>query len=156
MNRISEQNWPAEEPSRDFADTTVERLLASRLGSAETAPRVHRMAWLLVAAVLVSGVALGVALHGRMRPAHRANESLATASAQVAFPKPPETRFPAPEAVDTPVANTAASVRRTPSTLAAPVKAKSTVPAPSAPPRTPKVPACSCQRGYADVICDCY
>lgn len=152
MNRINEQSWPAQEPSANFAEATVERMLASPVSSVAKTTVHPRLVWLLVAAVLVSGAALGVALQGRTHHASRARESLPTASQVSAPAKPPAVLAPAALVAPALPSSKPSSERKPVAAVAAPPKAPSTVPAPS----KPKVPACNCQRGYSDVICDCY
>lgn len=150
MTRIDETLWPAQSPPHGFAEATVERMLAAE----RIAPKTMRSSrWLVLAlaAVFTSGVAYGLGLRGR--EASRPVEPSALLPAIVET-TPMVQRVPSIKPPSAPVVVSSrparASVR--PSAPAAVVAS----PVPVVPSGPPKIPACQCERGFSDVICDCY
>lgn len=153
MNRIDEKLWPAMEPPPEFADALVERLLASDAVPAVRSRRGYRLAAILLAAVFVSGAAFGLSAGVKKFGTSRAERALPFVKTSnipmqrrinyVTVPKGPQVIVSAMERA------TNKSIQAVPS---------SALPAviPSASSAPPRVPACQCQRGFADMICDCY
>jgi hypothetical protein len=152
MIRINENLWPVAKPPPEFADAVVERMLANGAPARLRVRRGRQLTGLLLAAVFVAGAAF--AIHGAAKKV--GTKSVETAVpltngkslsmqrrlVRVAVPTHSPLTMPAVQ-VSGRIAQPAASV----------VGAASVAPTPSAPPR---VPGCQCQRGFADMICDCY
>lgn len=158
MNRIDENNWPTRLPSANFVDVTVERLLENRVLPTVNGSSHHRLAWLLVAALLVSGVAFGVTLgvlrQGRTRQVPSIVTSVSTMSVKPVIRKAPPVSAraplaPVPKATEASVPTKPRLVKKL--TVAVPQESVS-----SATPPAPKVPPCGCERGFGDYMCDCY
>jgi hypothetical protein len=150
MTRISEVLWPVQSPPDGFAEATVERMLAVERGAPKTA-RSNRWLVLALAAVFVSGVAYGLGFRGReasqpldpiaLLPAMAATTPVVQRVPCVTPPRPPVMEFGHP--VRAPARSTASAA-----VVVAPIRL-----VPNGP---PKIPACQCERGFSDVICDCY
>ena len=150
MNRITEELWPADEPTHHFAEATVERMLAN-----PELPRIrntqhYRLAWLLLAAFFVTGVALGVAMRNREKAVQPAAQSVAPSRVGFEAPKVESHWQGAPAPIKLPNAKKTSVV--------APIVSPSAVHSATAPSPvpSPKVPPCGCERGFGDYICDCY
>jgi len=137
---------PAEQPPRGFAKVTVVRMLAVQRSPRRTAGN-HRWAIVGMAALLVSGVALGWGGRLQKRPPSTASTK-ALQFGQLTFKHVPCAVMPSVPKVTLPKRSTAGA--------RAAVAAASTTTAPVVPISTPKIPGCQCQRGFSDVICDCY
>ena len=150
MNRITEELWPADEPTHHFAEATVERMLAKpELPRIRHAPR-HRLAWLLLAAFFVTAVALGVAMRNREETVQPAAQSVAPSRVGFEAPKVESHWQGAPAPIKLPGAKK--------TSVAAPNVSPSAVHSATAPSPmpAPKAPPCGCERGFGDYICDCY
>jgi hypothetical protein len=150
MTSIRERDWPAQQPPADFAERAVSAMLSPmRLAPAPAGQ--HRKPYLywFLAALLASGSALGItwSRHYHGRPPVRL-------SAIQPLPVPNSlTRAPSISAAvrSAPALLKVAPVPKLMSNHAPKTQPKVTPPLP--PPRTP---ACQCERGFADFICDCY
>jgi hypothetical protein len=153
MSYINEELWPATEPPRDFSVSTVERMLITHSPAASGVGRRH-MVWLLVAAVFVSGVALGVGgLGARSRCIPQLRTT--TSAISVSSPSPQSPISPSSQVPQNERKMNVRSVHRAPSRrVVSPVAAPSA--SSSGTSVQPRVPPCRCERGYADFMCDCY
>lgn len=157
MNRIDENSWPVKKASESFAEATVDRLIREQQATVHRHPTHHRLAWLLVAALFISGVALGVALQERWRPASAVKGvPSALAGSTLPDPKPERVVVPVPLVTVTPPLPSHFPTPRKPvrrSASSVPTVVAPTVSANTRP--SPKVPPCGCERGFGDYICDC-
>lgn len=152
MRHLHEHYWPAREPPADFVESTVARMLAATNAPRNARLPMRRMVWLLAAALLVSGVALGF-VYARP-PTTRARPMPQNAEVVVAPPKPTLTKTVSTTTQPS-VSPTAKPLPKAPSAR----KGSSSKPKPnpvstSDPIR--RIPPCGCERGFGDYICDCY
>jgi hypothetical protein len=151
MTRIGENLWPAQQPPLGFTDATVERLLAATPLSTKTTGR-HRWMVLAMAAVFCSGMAYGWGVRGQMT--QRPPPTIATLP-HVGVTSTMQQRVKRVGLPEVPALQRSSAVRVPPRPSAA-----SAAPPPEpravAPSSAPKIPACQCERGFSDVICDCY
>ncbi|HMA94456.1 MAG TPA: hypothetical protein VKP30_17310 [Polyangiaceae bacterium] len=153
MNRIDEKLWPAMEPPPGFADALVERLLVSDAHTRTRSRSRYRVIGILLAAIFVSGAAFGISAGLQRRSSAGTERAVPFAQMpsvsrhlrinQVTVPRHSNVIVSTKERVPLKSAQTVA-------TAAPPAVA------PTAPVAPPRVPACQCQRGFADMICDCY
>lgn len=150
MNPLNEQLWPVQEPTRGFAERTVEAMLSTVTVARPHRPRSRTILYLSMAALFAAGSAWAL-IEARGRWQSRLEPPTDVAMA----PSVPSIALRVqPTAINSNVtAAAAARARRT--TPAA--RATKLPPAPSSkvqyPPRNP---ACQCERGFGDFICDCY
>jgi hypothetical protein len=149
MTRIEENLWPAQQPSPGFADAAVERMLAAQPLPTKP-PGQRRWVVLATAAIFASGAAYGWGLRNRVAsPPPEPVEVLAHIEATSTTPqRVPRIRLPL-----VPDLAQRACVR---SSLRTNAPSAATLPVQAASPSSPKIPACQCERGFSDVICDCY
>jgi hypothetical protein len=149
MTRIDENLWPAQQPSRGFTDATVERMLAATPVLTKTTGR-HRWMVLAMAAVFCSGMAYGWGVRGQMT--QQSSPAVVTLS-HVGVTSTMQQRVQRVGLPEVPALQRSSAVRVTPRPSAA---SAAPVPTAVAPSGAPKIPACQCERGFSDVICDCY
>jgi hypothetical protein len=148
MIRIDENSWPAVEPVADFAHTTVDQMLRHSSGVKSPAMQPRHWIGLLAAALLATGAAWGW-VH---RTGHRAGSNAQAVASTLSTLATPSMRWRVPPR----------AMPRIPQLNLEPTSRASIKPArmplepPLAPSRIPKVPACQCERGFSDFICDCY
>jgi len=151
MNSSHEQLWPAHEPGRDFAARTAEAMLSSLAVVRPHRSRSRTILYLSIAALLVGGSAwalIEARRHAQPRLELPANVAIVPANGDIALRVQPT-------AIDSDIVTppAAAPLRRTTS----PVRATKPPPVSSSqvqhPPRNP---ACECERGFSDFMCDCY
>lgn len=149
MNSLSEQVWPVQEPSSDFAERAVEAMLAvTPIQRPRRRPRF--VLYLAMAAVFATGTALAL-----MRGSFQAR--LAPETSDIVALSAPSYSLRVRSIAASPLVSALPSASSTqrrvvPSSPVRPVK-----PAPSN--RDPvrlRQPACECERGFSDFICDCY
>jgi hypothetical protein len=152
MSSNCETQWPAREPSGHFAERTVDAMLATSREhvAARRSPRAIR--FLLLAALFASGSALALTW------AHHHQHRASVPPAVVLNPVPTvlqSIRLQVSPVVP-PAAPSASVVVRKSAPSATAVR--SVKPAPKSPiPSTQlRRPACQCERGFSDFICDCY
>lgn len=155
MTWSDENLWPVYEPPPGFAKATVERLAAIESRSMR-APSRRRWVMLSLAALSISGAA-----YGWIQRAHLISPRPAAAALTAAFPSMQQrvntahspvrrsfedwTKLPAKRA------HHGASRPNASRPGASPIDANQPLE-----PNRPRVPACQCERGFADFICDCY
>ncbi len=149
MTRIDEELWPAKEPCCGFAAATVECMLVAQ-PLPHNSSRHGRWMVLAMAALFVSGAAYGWGIRGQVsrlptEPVAVLSHIEVTATMQQRVPRIGVPR--APELEKRP------SVR---ASLRSSAPAAARLLEPVAPPSSPRIPACQCERGFSDVICDCY
>jgi hypothetical protein len=152
MNSIDEHLWPVQQPRHGFADAAVERMLAETPMVRGTPRRIYGPIGVAMAALCISGAAFGWGVQVSRSSsqqtlcAARLHESMPVAMQRLVSPI---ARPSAPRAIAVPavrLANVAVprALKREPA------------PAPTVPSTELKMPACQCERGFSDVICDCY
>jgi len=155
MNEHEQQNWPAQEPSVEFASRTAQTILDLQ----RAAPQVRRIRWgkpvlLLLAAALLSAGAWGAISASKYFAPRETPQTTVNPGVQQS-PRPVEHRAVAspPETIVSPAALPSASVKKnTPRTTVEPPPAASASPVPSGLPK-PRTPPCWCDPGA--VICGC-
>lgn len=150
MKRIDENLWLAVEPPLGFADAVVERMLTKDDAKRASRPKGYRLTGLLLAAVLVSGAAFGLGARAKKTEALGVTVAVPYANKPATPLQQRVARIAAPK-ISPIVVSTMPRASSRPVEPAVPAIPAST--ASSAPPR---VPPCQCQRGFADMICDCY
>lgn len=153
MNRINENLWPVASPPPGFADATVERMLAASSVTHPVHGRDRRLTGLLLAAILVTGAAFGIHAGakkvggGVVEPAMplQRNPSMPMQQRMARIVTPSHSPLSAPSAPQ------ASGRPLRPLSSALPMPASSVAPS-----TVPRIPGCQCQRGFADMICDCY
>lgn len=150
MNRIDEKLWPAMEPPPGFADALVERLLASDAHTTTRSRGRYRLVGILLAAVFVSGAAFGIGAGLKRR------SSAGTERALPFAPMPSVSRLRINQVTMPRHSSVIVSIKERVPSKSVPATAAPPAVAPTATVAPPRVPACQCQRGFADMICDCY
>jgi hypothetical protein len=152
MNRIDEYLWPAPQPPRGFADATVERILAETPVARATPRRWVGPLGVAMAALFISGAAFGWGVRvSRSSTQQTFHAAVLRKSEPVAMRRLvlPIVRPSAPRAIAAPAAHM--------TKVAVPPASKpEPLPALNVPSTELKIPACQCERGFSDVICDCY
>lgn len=149
MTFIYEHDWPAERPSAEFAERTVSGILAPvRLATVPVRSRPGRRLYWFVAAILVSGSALGLTW-SRYNPPR----SAAHIGVVQQLPMPGSMRRSSSSLLSVKAPSVVRLIAKPKGTAERPAKIqqKSANRLPQ-----PKAPACQCERGFADFICDCY
>jgi hypothetical protein len=154
MNTIREQDWPAQEPPLDFAARAVDAMLAPANPSAVVRP-LGRPRKLMLFWVLAALFASGTALAWTWSHYHRTPDAVARMVVA------PVISAPVPSSITHAIAGLSNAA---PSVIASTSKPKvhATRPAMKAqsqttePPPKPRTPACQCERGFSDFMCDCY
>jgi hypothetical protein len=143
--------WPAQEPPVGFAVSTAEAMLAALWHQEDRTRRPGIVLYLAIAAIFVTGSALAiVGIRSRWRP-----QLAPVTSASITIEAPGISLQ-----AHTLVANSHAV--RQPSSSNGSRKASQISPrheklAPVSSARPPlRQPACECERGFSDFICDCY
>ena len=149
MNSLSARVWSVQEPPSDFAERTVEEMLAVT-PIPRSRPRRRFVLYLAMAAVFATGTALALmrsSLQARLAPETTDFVPMSAASYSL------RVRSIAAGPLVSALPSASSTQRRvTPSSPVRPAK-----PAPSN--RDPvrlRQPACECERGFSDFICDCY
>ncbi|GEM_PF-2672319 len=147
---IREQDWPAQRPPTDFAVSTVDAMLAPiRLVRTSKRRRPVVLIYWVLAALFASGSALG----WTWSRYHRTPPPARIASI-------PPLAVPNTLARTPSVAGRVTAPRPLAIALTKPkVKSQGTIeprPVATQPPPQLRTPACQCERGFADFICDCY
>lgn len=150
-----EDLWPAYEPPPGFTQATVERLAAMEPRSMRASNRL-RWVMLSLAALCISGAAYGWVQHAslaRSRPAAAALTAVLPSMQQRVNAVRSPVRHSFEEWTRSPPkrAHLGASKPNSSRSGAAPVDSNQPLE-----PNRPRVPACRCERGFADFICDCY
>lgn len=156
MNRIDQHLWPIVEPPPGFAERVVDRMLTQGKVVALEPARRHRglkVAGLLLAAIFISGAAFGYAARSMQLGSRAASGALPLSNQSFSSMQQRLIRVTTPRLAPVKV-TTARAVPKA-------FEQDAPVPPPSASASSPshpipRVPACQCQRGFADVICDCY
>ncbi len=149
MTLIAERDWPVQQPPADFPERTVTGMLTPvRLAASSVGRPTRQWLYWFLAAVFVSGSALGFTW-SRYRQSGRA----ANIGRVQALPLPRSM-----SAASLPLVNIKA-----PAMLQITAKPKLNVNHAAKPQQKPtstlpqpRTPACQCERGFADFICDCY
>jgi len=150
MTSSRDSMWPVQEPSRDFAARTVDAMLTAGV-SAPIRRRPRFVLYLALAAVFATGTALAIVgarsrARTRLNPEDSEPKVMGAASYSI--------RAQSVSSGRTGSAVTSASSSHRP-VLSAPTRAVKPLPASSV--RAPmRQPACQCERGFSDFICDCY
>lgn len=148
MNGMDERFWPVQHPTADFAERTVAAMLASRGGAPLRLRRPNPWLGLSLAALLAAGSALGWGFQRR---------SWTTSKSGVARVLPKQSPISLRHHVPPLLMPKGPSIAApTAPTRTKRVAAPPTVRQPTSNPHAPKVPACQCERGFSDTICDCY
>lgn len=152
MTSFNEQDWPQQEPPPDFAARAVEAMLQPSPPQLLQARRRRRLLGLWsLAAIFVTGAALASWSHYRSGrpdvPRAAALQPLPTLSVPTALKAPAIAVVRVPE----PAASAPAPKAR--HGISRPTKVP---PRASSMPHPLRAPACQCERGFADFMCDCY
>lgn len=156
MTRIDENLWPVVEPPPGFAERTVERMLAQGNVIALEPVRRYRglkMAGLLAAAIFISGAAFGYVARSAYVDAPVSPSALPLSNQRFSSMQQRVVRVSAPTLSPIKVAATRTSAKLVGQETVSPASSAS---ASSTSSPISRVPACQCQRGFADMICDCY
>lgn len=154
MNPTPNPLWPAQEPRRDFAARTVEAMLSAVPVARIGRRRPKLVLYLSMAALFATGTALalvGARRHSQVRVAPDGNDVIAVSEPSISMRVQPM----AADAVVSALPTASSSQRKPP--LNGSGRSVKLAPAPSSRiPMPPRRPACQCERGYSDFICDCY
>ena len=152
MNSNCDQRWPAREPPGDFATRTVDALLASAQLRRRAGRQPRSIVYLLLAALFASGSALAITWSHYHK---RAVNPPAMASQPALTQLPPKIVVaPVAAATSAPALSASVQVTSPKKSSTRPAKAAASNQKPVQPPL--RQPACGCERGFSDFICDCY
>jgi hypothetical protein len=154
MTTFREQDWPAHEPPADFAVRTVDAMLAPAKPMGKVRPlrqpRKVMLFWVF-AALFASGSALAWTWSRH----HRVHAPVARVLEAPALAAPVSSSIARVMAAVSSVAPPSIASTSRPKVHAVRPATKTEPQTPQAPPQ-PRTPACQCERGFSDFMCDCY
>ncbi len=151
MSSIRISSWPAQEPPAGFAARAVEAMQSSERHQRRSR-RPRTVFYLAIAAILATGTAMAIWGAARKASVHLG----ATSAVPVSF-EPVGISMQAHTFITKSHAAAEPSISSAPRKAASVSSSRAAQPAPSSSGSFPRrQPACQCERGYSDFICDCY